>query len=179
MNAYSRELERTRLAAGAEGLFVTDSESTSHVRDSMFESSFASALEEDEEDENYDSDESFHYPSQSPAASIRAPSVRSHVVDYFSADASPSRASSSRRPADLTPQLSQAPEFRVPTHEIPQKVRTPTWTAPTAQQLHAQWERDDRVTECRSCKRRFAFYFRKVSPKEIIRWITNRSSLSH
>lgn len=117
---------------------------------------------EEEEDEAYDSDESFHYPSQSPAASIRAPSIRSHPIDYFG-ESSSSRPSPSRRTTDLTPQLSQAPEFRVPTHETPQKVRTPTWTPPTAHQLHAQWERDDRVNECRSCKRRFTFYFRKVS----------------
>lgn len=119
--------------------------------------------DEDEEDDPYDSDESFHYPSQSPAASIRAPSIHSQVNDYFSAAVgSSSRPTHSRRPTDLTPQLSQAPEFRVPTHETPQKVRTPAWTPPTAHSIHAQWERDETVSDCRSCKRRFTFYFRKV-----------------
>lgn len=114
-----------------------------------------------DEDDAYSSDESFHYPSQSPSASVRAPSIRSHPIDYFDVPPTP-RTPSSRRQADLTPQLSQAPDFRVPTHETPQKVRTPTWTPPTAHQLHAQWEPDERVSECRSCKRRFTFYFRKV-----------------
>jgi len=62
---------------------------------------------------------------------------------------------------DLTPQLSQAPEFRVPTHEAPQKVLTPRWTPPTPHQVHAQWERDETVSDCRGCKRRFTFLFRK------------------
>ncbi|KAG9034060.1 hypothetical protein FRB95_013829 [Tulasnella sp. JGI-2019a] len=145
LNTYSRELERMRLSAGAEGLLT-----------------FGDDAEHDENDDAYDSDESFHYPSQSPAASIRAPSVHSQVNDYFTAGAgSGSRATASRRPADLTPQLSQAPEFRVPTHETPQKVRTASWTPPTAHSIHAQWERDETVSDCRSCKRRFTFYFRK------------------
>ncbi|KAG8904811.1 hypothetical protein FRB99_001117 [Tulasnella sp. 403] len=157
LNAYSRELERTRLSASAEGLL-----------------NFSETPEEDEDDA-YDSDESFHYPSQSPAASIRAPSVHSQIPDYFhpangsgSSSSNPTRPSPSRRPTDLTPHLSQAPEFRVPTHETPQKVRTSSWTPPTAHQLHAQWEPDDRVSECRSCKRRFTFYFRKVGIRFII-----------
>ncbi|KAG9011134.1 hypothetical protein FRB90_007454 [Tulasnella sp. 427] len=144
LNTYSRELERTRLSASAEGLLNFNE----------------AAIEEEDEEEAYSSDESFHYPSQSPAASVRAPSVRSHPTDYFDIPTTP-RTPSSRRPTDLTPQLSQAPDFRVPTHEMPQKVRTPTWTPPTPHQLHAQWEPDDRVSECRSCKRRFTFYFRK------------------
>ncbi|KAG8901712.1 hypothetical protein FRC00_005116 [Tulasnella sp. 408] len=107
--------------------------------------SISAAIEEEDEDDAYSSDESFHYPSQSPSASVRAPSIRSHhPTDYFDLPPTP-RTPSSRRPTDLTPQLSQAPDFRVPTHEMPQKVRTPTWTPPTAHQLHAQWEPDERV----------------------------------
>lgn len=143
LHTYSRELERTRLSASAEGIL-----------------NFNEAIEEEGEEDGYSSDESFHYPSQSPSASVRAPSIRSHPTDYFDLPPTP-RTPSSRRPTDLTPQLSQAPDFRVPTHETPQKVRTPTWTPPTAHQLHAQWEPDDRVSDCRSCKRRFTFYFRK------------------
>ncbi|KAG8928147.1 hypothetical protein FRC02_007296 [Tulasnella sp. 418] len=138
LNTYNRELERARLSAGADRILNTTQPLT-------------------EEEDEYDSDESFHYPLRSPAASVRAPSVRSQqVTDYFS------RASTSTRvPSDLTPQLSQAPEFRVPTHEAPQKVRAPRWTPPTPHQMHAQWERDENVSDCRSCKRRFTFYFRK------------------
>ena len=87
----------------------------------------------------------------------RAPSIRSTTTDYFG------RATSSRGPTDLTPHLSQAPEFRVPTHEAPQKVLTPRWSAPSPHQLHATWERDDQVSECRECRRRFTFLNRRVS----------------
>jgi hypothetical protein len=101
------------------------------------------------------SDEEFHYPGASPVETTRPPSVRSGTTDYFS------RASSSRpTAADLTPQLSQAPEFRVPTHEAPQKMLTPRWTP---HPLHAQWERDEAAPACRSCQRRFGFLLRRVS----------------
>lgn len=87
----------------------------------------------------------------------RAPSIRSTTTDYFG------RATSSRGPTDLTPHLSQAPEFRVPTHEAPQKVLTPRWSTPSPHSLHAIWERDDHVSECRECRRRFTFLNRRVS----------------
>ncbi|KAI0796557.1 FYVE-domain-containing protein [Abortiporus biennis] len=135
LNAYSRELERRRLAAGAQGILITDD----HELDA-------------EEDDDSD-DESFHYPGSSPVDTIRPPSVRSSNTDYFN------RSSTPRGPTDLTPHLSQAPEFRVPTHEAPQKVLT-RWT-PTPHQLHAQWERDDAVSQCRECRRRFSFLNRR------------------
>ncbi|KDQ20611.1 hypothetical protein BOTBODRAFT_100253, partial [Botryobasidium botryosum FD-172 SS1] len=141
LNTYSRELERRRLAAGAQGLFSED----------------GGANEEGEDAD--DSDESFHYPATSPTTSTpRAASVRSHTPDYFSTSR---RSNSMPTETDLTPHLSQAPEFRVPTHEAPQKILTPRWTQPTPHQVHAQWERDDTVSECRGCKRRFNFLFRK------------------
>lgn len=134
MNAYSRELERRRLAAGAQGLLLTEGE--------------------DDEIDDDDSDNEFHYPGSEPVHTPRAPSIRSSTTDYFAR-------SGSRGPTDLTPHLSQAPEFRVPTHEAPQKVLTPRWTPPTPHQIHAQWERDDSVSECRECKRRFNFLTRR------------------
>jgi hypothetical protein len=73
-----------------------------------------------------------------------------------------SRPGVSRGPTDLTPQLSQAPEFRVPTREAPQKVVTPHWTVPTPQTLTAQWERDEQVNQCRDCQRKFTFLVRRV-----------------
>ncbi|EIM88524.1 FYVE-domain-containing protein [Stereum hirsutum FP-91666 SS1] len=87
---------------------------------------------------------------------MRAPSLRSYATDYFS------RPGASRTPTDLTPHLAQAPDFRVPTHEAPQKVITPSYQPPTPHEVHARWERDDHVSECRQCQRRFNFILRRV-----------------
>ena len=151
-----------RLAAGADGLF---SSSAGKSRPCTHSSSDfkCRALDEiqTDDDEDEDSDESFHYPSTSPTSTARPASIRSHgAPDYFS------RPSTSRSMStDLTPQLSQAPEFRVPTHEAPQKVHNPRWTTPTPHQIQPTWERDETVPDCRSCKRRFTFLFRKVRAK--------------
>lgn len=122
---------------------------------SSFESSILTLFvdEETAEDDGDDSDEEFHYPGSSPTGTMRAPSVRSSTTDYFN------RPNNSRTPTDLTPQLSQAPEFRVPTHEAPRKVLTPRWEP---QQVNAQWERDETVHQCRDCRRRFNFITRRV-----------------
>ncbi|KAF8528769.1 hypothetical protein BU17DRAFT_37329 [Hysterangium stoloniferum] len=134
LNTYSRDLERRRLAAGASGRF---------------------RIEDDEEhtDDDGDSDESFHYPTSS-TSSMRARSIRSHTADHLS------RPSVSRTTRDLMPQLSQAPEFRVPTHESPQNILTPRLT-PMPHSMDAQWEKDESVIACRGCNRRFTFLFRK------------------
>jgi len=100
------------------------------------------------------SDEEFHYPAPIITSSSRS---GASTPDYFS------RASGSRIPTDLTPALSQAPDFRVPTHEAPQKVLSPRWTEATPHHLHAQWERDESVSSCRECARRFNFLNRRVS----------------
>ncbi|KAI0265184.1 FYVE zinc finger-domain-containing protein [Gloeopeniophorella convolvens] len=136
LHAYSRELERRRLAAGAQGL--------------LFNTEDNDYIEDDDDD-----DEEFHYPSPSPHETMRAPSVRSYTTDYFG------RPSTSRTPTDLTPHLSQAPEFRVPTHEAPQKVVAPKYTPPTPHEVHARWERDHHVQNCRDCQRRFSFLLRR------------------
>ena len=106
-------------------------------------------------DEEDDSEEEFVYPASSHEMA-RSASRASSSTDYFS------RASNSRLPADLTPQLTQSPEFRVPTHEAPQKVMAHRHTAPTPHHLHAQWERDEAVSRCRDCQRRFTFLNRRV-----------------
>ncbi|EIW82417.1 hypothetical protein CONPUDRAFT_72656 [Coniophora puteana RWD-64-598 SS2] len=137
LNAYSRELERRRLSAGARGLLITDSEP-------------------DEADDNDSSDEEFHYPGYSPPPTARAPSLHSVSTEVTS------RPGVSRAPTDLTLHLTLSPDFRVPTHEAPQKVMTPRWTQPTPHSLHAQWERDESVAECRDCHRRFTFLLRRV-----------------
>ncbi|TFK76031.1 hypothetical protein BDN72DRAFT_363853 [Pluteus cervinus] len=131
LNAYSRELERRRLSAGAQGLLI-------------------SGLDDHLDSDDEDSDEEFRYPG---VETSRPGSRSSGLVD--------SRSLGQRLPTDLTPQLSQAPEFRVPTHEAPQKVIGPRWTSPTPQQVHAQWERDETVQHCRECQRRFNFILRR------------------
>lgn len=113
--------------------------------------------DEDVDEEDNDSDEEFHYPGSGSRDTTRPASRSSGSTDYFN------RPGTSRIPADLTPQLTQAPDFRVPTHEVPQKVLSPRWTSPTPHQLHAQWERDDTVSQCRDCQRRFNFLNRRVS----------------
>ncbi|KAJ6516018.1 hypothetical protein C8R45DRAFT_1087145 [Mycena sanguinolenta] len=136
LNAYSRDLERRRLAAGARGLLLSEIDN-----------------EQFEDDES--SDEEFHYPgaSPSPLDTLRPGSRSSNfTADYFT------RPGTSRAPTDLTPQLSQAPDFRVPTHEAPQKVLAPRFSP---HQMHAQWERDDAVQQCRDCQRRFGFLLRR------------------
>ncbi|KNZ73817.1 Putative E3 ubiquitin-protein ligase C36B7.05c [Termitomyces sp. J132] len=120
LNAYSRELDRRRLAAGAQGLLLSGNDDT---------------LEQEEED---DDDDEFHYSG-----------------------ATISETPSSRAPTDLTPQLSQAPDFRVPTREAPQKIITSRLTIPTPHQLDPQWERDEAVSNCRDCQRRFNFLLRR------------------
>ncbi|GJJ07266.1 hypothetical protein Clacol_001466 [Clathrus columnatus] len=136
LNAYIRQLEQRRSLVGSRGLFtVTDED-----------------IEDEGEDYDGSSDASFCYPGT--AESGRPPSIRSHGSDYFS------RASTSRSGTDLTPQLSQAPEFRVPTHEAPQNI--PSFRVmPIPHAIDAHWERDETVTICRGCSRRFTFLFRK------------------
>ncbi|KAF5393644.1 hypothetical protein D9757_000137 [Collybiopsis confluens] len=137
LNAYNRELERQKASAEARGLVLTG-------EDVDFN---------DDEDDDDDDEEEFRYPS-SPSASIRIPSRSSSSTGYFS-----NRPDSQRTMSELTlRQLSQAPDFRVPTHEAPQKVKR--WTAPSPHQIH-QWEKDEDVSNCRECQRRFNFIARR------------------
>ncbi|EPT02761.1 hypothetical protein FOMPIDRAFT_1059042 [Fomitopsis schrenkii] len=149
LNAYSRELDRRRLSAGAQGLF--------------------SSGNDDDEYEDDDSDEEFVYPGSEVADTPRAPSLRSAATSYFGRGGS-------RGPTDLTPHLAQAPDFRVPTHEAPRKVLTPGWTQPTPHQVHAQWERDDAAAECRECRRRFTFLVRRQHCRRCGRIFCDRCS---
>ncbi|KAG6903373.1 hypothetical protein C0995_013126 [Termitomyces sp. Mi166 len=119
LNAYSRELERRRLVAGAHGLLLSGDDDTLEQED-----------DEDDEDE-------FHYPGATLSETPRSMSRSSSSTDFFN------RPSASRAPTDLTPQLSQAPDFRVPTREAPRKVIASRLTTPTPHQLDPQWERDE------------------------------------
>ena len=162
------------MSAGARGVYLASTGTRmSYLSFALLTSSplpyFTSAEDELEyrDDQSSDSDESFHYPmASSPTSTARPSSVRSHApsVDYFHFNFGSSQpaAGTSRRAIDLTPQLSQAPEFRVPTHEAPQKVSTPRWTVPTPQSVQATWERDEAAHDCRNCRRRFTFWLRKV-----------------
>ncbi|KAF8709065.1 Protein present in Fab1, YOTB, Vac1, and EEA1, partial [Rhizoctonia solani] len=137
VSEYSRELEKTRSAATSAG-YTLSADDTQDIPD------------------DDSSDESFHYPG-SPTSTARAPSIITQPNDYFTQSRRPSAAA----PHDLTPQLSQAPEFRVPTHEAPQKVLTPHWTPPTPHSIQTRWEPDDTVSECRACRRKFTWLLRK------------------
>jgi hypothetical protein len=101
--------------------------------------------------EEEDSDEEFHYPGYNEANASSSASTSSEFLA--------SRVS--RMAPDLTPQLSQAPEFRVPTHDAPQTNggRLP----PTPHQLNVRWEQDSAANECRDCHRKFTFLLRRVS----------------
>lgn len=153
LNAYSRELDRRRLSAGAQGLF---SSGNGWLKPFVMYVGLLTTVSDDDEYEDDDSDEEFVYPGSEVADTPRAPSLRSAATSYFGRGGS-------RGPTDLTPHLAQAPDFRVPTHEAPRKVLTPGWTQPTPHQVHAQWERDDAAAECRECRRRFTFLVRRVS----------------
>ncbi|KAG9104717.1 hypothetical protein FRC06_011611 [Ceratobasidium sp. 370] len=149
LEEYGRELQQTRTAAIAAGHNISVDgkylRTASHPRDTA---------------DDDDSEGSFHYPG-SPTSTARPPSVHSHVTnttDYFAQSRRPSAITV---PHDLTPQLSQAPEFRVPTHEAPQKVHTPHWTPPTPHSIQSRWEPDEAVGECRGCRRRFTWLLRK------------------
>ncbi|KAG6336355.1 hypothetical protein ID866_2750 [Astraeus odoratus] len=135
LNTYSRELKRRRLSASAQGLLTSQSKEN---------------LNDDDDDD--DDDDEFHYPGFSSAQILRTPSVRSVSVDQ--------RSSVIKAPIDLTPHLSQAAEFRVPTREAPQKMVT--WSRqPTAHPVYARWERDNEVLGCNGCQRRFTFILRR------------------
>ncbi|EIN10558.1 hypothetical protein PUNSTDRAFT_43429 [Punctularia strigosozonata HHB-11173 SS5] len=77
LNAYNRELQRRRLAAGAQGLLISG-----HVF--QYGGSFLAAEDDAEEDD--DSDEEFHYPGASPVETPRAGprASSSGNSDYFS-----------------------------------------------------------------------------------------------
>ncbi|KAI6164748.1 hypothetical protein EDD17DRAFT_1801696 [Pisolithus thermaeus] len=132
LNAYGRELERRRLFAGAQGLIMSQSDDDPG---------------DDDEDER-----EFHYPGGSPSETVHTSITGTAFTDH--------RFSVSRTPSDLTPHLSQAAEFRVPTCEAPQKMVT-SGRQPTPHPIYARWERDEEVTVCNGCRRRFTFILRR------------------
>ncbi|ORY85384.1 hypothetical protein BCR35DRAFT_313422 [Leucosporidium creatinivorum] len=139
------------------------------------------------EDEEDDSDDEFIYSGRDadpddddtrsvfttitnrPASITSRQSARSvsggSTSDYFSQSTGTAPATSPY--PDLTPQLSQAPDFRVPTHETSQihhsRAVKVGGSSPTSSRAAtaAVWEADELANECRRCQRKFTFFIRK------------------
>jgi hypothetical protein len=146
------------MSAGAQGVYLHDPGMVQSIRSAfVLKRCLLAELSEEEDDAD-----SFHYPTSPTTPSARRQS--SYSGDYF-ASRIPSEMGAN---ADLTPQLAQSVEFRVPTHEAPQKVTTPRWRPPAPHELHARWQRDEEVSQCNNCRRRFTFLFRKVSEPNLL-----------
>lgn len=155
LNTYSRDLERRRLSAGARGFLLSGAGNAFLVGCSLNEEGLTSMTDDYQEDDDVSSDE-FHYPQSSTSETLRPASRSSGSTDYLS------RPGISGVPVDLTPHLTQAPDFRVPTHESPQKALSLRSTPPSPQQLRPRWERDEAVQQCRDCQRKFNLLIRRV-----------------
>ena len=107
-------------------------------------------MTDDFQEADNDSSDEFHYPQSSTSETPRPASRSSGSTGTF------------RVPVDLTAHLTQAPDFRVPTHEAPQKTLSPRRTVSTPQQSHPKWERNEAVQKCHGCQRRFNFLSRRV-----------------
>lgn len=105
-----------------------------------------------------------------PASIVSRRSSRSvsgaSASDYFTQSTNSAVAATSPYP-DLTPQLSQAPDFRAPTHETSQihsratKVTSSSGGSRSALGTPAAWEADEHANDCRRCQRKFTFFLRK------------------
>ena len=131
---------------------------------------------EDGEGEDEDSDEEFVYNGQDAedgedARSIwtttRPSSLRTPSVSYGQENASSDYFSSpptTLRHPDLTPQLAQNPEFRVPTDEHASFFPTTSRLSSGQYSQHhhrTAWEPDEAADECRRCGTGFTFFKRK------------------
>ena len=111
------------------------------------------SIKDDYQEVDDASSDEFHYPTpETPRPTSRS----SGSTDYLN------RTGTSRVPVDLTPHLTQAPDFRVPTREAPQNILSPRRTPSSAQQFLPKWERDETVQQCRDCRRRFNLLNRRV-----------------
>ncbi|GAW07703.1 ankyrin unc44 [Lentinula edodes] len=151
LHTYTRELERQKASAEVQGWVLTTPGAGEGIHDGD---------EYDYEEDDDDDDESFHYP-MSPTNASGSTSIRPSSRSSSSNRPEPGRSSSINSAtnstiSDLTHHLSQAPEFRVPTHEAPRSqtvsragsgwgsgtARSTTWVIPSPQYVH-QWEKDD------------------------------------
>ncbi|KAJ3892916.1 hypothetical protein GG344DRAFT_87465 [Lentinula edodes] len=156
LHTYTRELERQKASAEVQGWVLTTPGAGEGIHDGD---------EYDYEEDDDDDDESFHYP-MSPTNASGSTSIRPSSRSSSSNRPEPGRSSSINSAtnstiSDLTHHLSQAPEFRVPTHEAPRS-QTVSRAGSGPQYVH-QWEKDDDVSQCRECRRRFSFLLRRVS----------------
>ncbi|KAL9936202.1 hypothetical protein V8E36_005044 [Tilletia maclaganii] len=108
----------------------------------------------------------FFAPSPSTSSSfVPRPAILDRVASsasVFGPNVTPSEAGTSAaalRSADLA----AARDFRVPTHEAPNRHVREANRAPVLreQNLTPVWESDSAATECRGCSRRFTFFLRK------------------
>lgn len=134
LNTLSRELDRRRLEAGAQGLLLSGTDDDNEA----------------DADGDDDDDEKFCYPGSSFDESEVLPTSKTSELTSCAGVPPPI--------PDLTPQLSLAPEFRVPTHEVPQKNFGFCWTTPVSS---PEWEKDMLVQKCRECQRRFNLLLRR------------------
>lgn len=124
-----------------------------------------------------DDDEDFVYPgaeaeveAETEAESSMSRSPTSAILSGTSGHASSSIldtafSSVRQRVPDLTPQLSQATNFRVPTHEAPAP-QLRRGSSARAVQIRVggerpSWERDEDAHECRRCGKKFGLWVRK------------------
>ena len=138
LNVYNHELDRLRLTAGERGWTI----SSECDPISCFRKLHLTRLADDSDGDD-SSEDKFLYPG-----------VPREVNQSI-----PGASTVSRGPTDLTPQLSQAPDFRVPTREAPQA----GLSSKRSPQQSVVWERDENVSNCRDCGRRFGLLTRKVS----------------
>ncbi|KAG8723775.1 hypothetical protein FRC09_001798 [Ceratobasidium sp. 395] len=154
---YSRELERIRAAATTARLLTLHNIAASgklpqpHPQDSA-------------DDDDFNRNIRYRGSPTSIAYPITICSHVNNAIDYF---AQSRRAPPSTLQYDTTPELSQAPESRVPAREAPQQVRTSYRALLARYSIQARWEPDDAVGECRECRRRFAWLSRK-HPKWLV-----------
>lgn len=147
-------------------------------------------LDEDSEEEDDDEDEEFIYPNsykddgQSVVTRIGGPFPTSAGVvpgrpnapqrQSSSASAYGERATATETGSSLgairSADLANAREFRVPTHEVPNRpamsANSPGADGPGTGRLREQsllptWESDGDATACRGCGRKFTFFVRK------------------
>ncbi|GAA5862981.1 hypothetical protein JCM1840_002345 [Sporobolomyces johnsonii] len=127
----------------------------------------------EDEDDDDDDDNQFIYSGKDAGdddddarsiwTSARPPSVSSHHSNDCPqpvSSTSTSAAATSPYP-DLTSQLAQAPNFRIPTHETAPVFMPAHGTSGSSRSIRPVWEPDESASECRRCGQTFTFFKRK------------------
>lgn len=136
--------------------------------------------DDDDEDDNEDednSDDEFVYNGRDAqeeddeeddatpsiaSTKLRSSSIKSRS-SYLSQQSNRSPSGSSSQPPlpDLQPQLSRAPEFRVPTHETSIKIQQYPQQRNNQPPTTAIWESDTTALQCQDCSKTFSFFLRR------------------